>query len=148
MGYKPTTQHNHNSLNYNRFGILMEIQIEAHKNRGNAFWSWASAKTKSPITRFCTYPKESIKTLGSRTTTRASQIHGCAPLSHLDASTDQEIHQYTLELGLAGLEVITADEDAVKLSQLHNAGHEAVLRGAVQESTLQPTQKTKHTKQR
>ncbi len=54
----------------------------------------------------------------------------------LDAGVDQEVDEDGLELGLSGLEVVSADEDAVALGQLHAAGHERVLRRSVQVRTL------------
>jgi len=51
----------------------------------------------------------------------------------LDASVDEEVNQGRLHLGLAGLEVVAANEGAVALGQLDAAGHEGVLRRAVDE---------------
>jgi len=54
----------------------------------------------------------------------------------LDTSVDQEIDQRRLHLGLAGLEVITSDESGVPLGKLDRAGHESVLRRAVDERSV------------
>lgn len=53
----------------------------------------------------------------------------------LDACTDQEVHDVGLDLGLATLEVIAHNEDALALCQLEQAGHECVLWGPVDEGT-------------
>lgn len=56
----------------------------------------------------------------------------------LDAGIDEEVGQGRLHLGLAGLEVVTADEGTVSLGKLDGAGDEGVLGGAVDEgSTLE-----------
>lgn len=54
----------------------------------------------------------------------------------LDAGVDQEINEGGLHLGLARLEVVTADEGAVLLRKLDGTRNEGVLRGAVDERDL------------
>jgi len=51
----------------------------------------------------------------------------------LDTGVDQEVDQGRLHLGLAGLEVVAADEGVVPLGEGDGTGHEGVLRGAVDE---------------
>lgn len=51
----------------------------------------------------------------------------------LDAGADQEVDEGRLHLGLAGLEVVTADERAVLLSKVNGTRNEGVLGGAVDE---------------
>jgi hypothetical protein len=56
----------------------------------------------------------------------------------LDTSADQEVNEGGLHLGLARLEVITANESVVLLSQINGTRHEGVLGGTVDErSALQ-----------
>lgn len=51
----------------------------------------------------------------------------------LDACADQEVDQHRFHLGLTGLEIITSDKGFPLFSQLHQAGHERVLRRTVDE---------------
>jgi hypothetical protein len=51
----------------------------------------------------------------------------------LDTGADQEVDEGGLHLGLAGFEVVTADERAVPLSKGNGTGNEGVLGGAVDE---------------
>ena len=53
----------------------------------------------------------------------------------LDAGVDEEVGQGGLHLGLAGLEVVAADEGTVALGKLDGAGHEGVLGRAVDEGS-------------
>ena len=54
----------------------------------------------------------------------------------LDTSIDQEVNKSRLHLGLARLEVITADEGTVFLGKLYGTGDEGVLRRAVDEGSV------------
>lgn len=56
--------------------------------------------------------------------------------SQLDTSIDKEVNKSRLHLGLAGLEVITADEGVVLLSQLNGTRDKGVLRRTVDEGCL------------
>jgi hypothetical protein len=49
----------------------------------------------------------------------------------LDTSVDQEVDESGLHLGLSGLEVVTANEGSMLLSELNRTGNEGVLRRAV-----------------
>lgn len=51
----------------------------------------------------------------------------------LNAGVDQEVDQGRLHLGLAGLEVVAADEGAMALGQVDGSRDEGVLRRAVDE---------------
>ena len=51
----------------------------------------------------------------------------------LDTGVDKEVNKRGLHLGLTGLEVVTADEGVVALSELEAARNEGVLGGAVDE---------------
>ena len=54
----------------------------------------------------------------------------------LDTSVDQEVDQSRLHLGLARLEVITADESIVLLGKLDGTGNKGVLGRAVDEGAF------------
>lgn len=62
-----------------------------------------------------------------------TQVVVAGDRGELDARVDQEVDQGGLHLGLAGLEVVAADERAVALGQVDGARDEGVLRGAVDE---------------
>ena len=53
--------------------------------------------------------------------------------SNLDTGADEEVSEDGLDLGLAGLEVITSDVDLVAAGKLDRTGDEGVLGGAVDE---------------
>jgi hypothetical protein len=62
----------------------------------------------------------------------------------LDTSTDQEVDESGLHLGLARLEVVTTDEGIVLLGELDGTGNECVLRRAIDEGdTFQDTGNSK-----
>jgi len=54
----------------------------------------------------------------------------------LETSTDEEIGEDALDLGLTTLEIITSNVDSVALSELDDTGDEGVLRRAVDEAVL------------
>ena len=54
----------------------------------------------------------------------------------LDAGADQEVDEHGLHLGLAALEVVAADQDAPLDGEAQQAGHERVLRRAVDEGAV------------
>jgi len=56
--------------------------------------------------------------------------------SDLETSTDEEVGENALDLGLTTLEVITSHVDAIALSKLDDTRHEGVLRRAVDEAIL------------
>jgi hypothetical protein len=56
--------------------------------------------------------------------------------SKLDTSTDQEVNQSGLHLGLSRLEVITANESVVLLSKLDSTRDKGVLGRAVDERSI------------
>jgi hypothetical protein len=51
----------------------------------------------------------------------------------LDTRIDQKLCQHTLDLCLATLEIVTANERLVPFRELDAAGHKGVLRGAIDE---------------
>ena len=57
--------------------------------------------------------------------------------SRFDPRTDQKIHEYRFELGLARLEVVAGNEHLLSFSQLYNTWYKRVLRRTVYERDLQ-----------
>ena len=58
-------------------------------------------------------------------------------MKYLDSSRDKEVGEDGLDLGLAGLEVITAQEDIFLFRQFHDARHEGVLGRAIDIGALE-----------
>lgn len=67
----------------------------------------------------------------NRTKNTLVKLYSSHVSPHLDTRTDQEVHQYWLDLGLPRLKVIPSNEDPPLHGQLYGAWHEGVLRGAV-----------------
>ena len=56
--------------------------------------------------------------------------------NRFQAGADQEINQHRFQLGLTGLEVVSADEHVRLFGQFDTSRNERVLRRTVDESTL------------
>jgi hypothetical protein len=65
----------------------------------------------------------------------AEVVVGCNG-GEFDSGADHEVDEGGLHFGLAGLEVVAADEGFVLLGELDAAGDEGVLRGAVDEGSV------------
>ena len=65
-----------------------------------------------------------------------TQVIVAGYVNGLDSRADQKVNEHTLQLSLSTLEVVAADVDVVVRGQVKAAGHERVLRTAVDEGTL------------
>lgn len=65
-----------------------------------------------------------------------AQVVVACDAGEFDSGIDQEIYQGGLHLGLAGFEIITADECSFAFGELDRSWHECVLRGTIDECNL------------